>query len=351
MARLTNPPLTIMPTTTRAHPRLVIILIIVIALVGVVVVAFDWQEMSKVLVEADWRYIPAVLLFTFLSYACYSYAYAFVCDLLGISMRRRDLAMVCFISGVVNHVISTAGLAGYSLRYLLMRLYNVSLKDVLTSSILHIYITSLDMLTFLPLTFIYLLVHATVPKGIAITFGLVTLLFAFVLILTTVLVVFPSRRLPIIKILASLGQKILHHDYLPWLTQLDETLTCGTRAISQRPMLLAWILLLTLVDFICSIAAMGFVFEALGPGVKPAALVTGYVIGIMAGLASMVPGGFGVQEGSMAGIYALLGIHLEQAVLAAILFRILYYLVPYFLILPFSNRLVRRAKQQATIEV
>jgi uncharacterized protein (TIRG00374 family) len=351
MVRSTNPPSNIMQPTSRSHNRLVVIFLLIITVLGVVVVASDWQDMSQVLTQADWRYLPLVLLFTFFSYTSYSYAYAFVCDLLDIGMHKRDLAVVCFISGVVNHVLSTAGVAGYSLRYLLMKMYNVSLKDVLTSSILHTYITSLDMLTFLPLTFIYLLVRASVPRGIAIAFGLVTLLFALVLILTTVLVVFPSRRFPIIKVMASLGQKILHRDYLPWLTQLDETLTCGTLAIRQRPMLLVWIMFLTLVDFACSIAAMGFVFEALGPGVPPTTLVTGYVIGIMAGLASMVPGGFGVQEGSMAGIYALLGVHLEQAVLAAILFRILYYLVPYFLILPFSNRLLRRAKQQAAMEV
>jgi uncharacterized protein (TIRG00374 family) len=89
---------------------------------------------------------------------------------------------------------------------------------------------------------------------------------------------------------------------------------------------------------------------ALGTAVKPAALVTGYVIGIMAGVVSMVPGGFGIQEGSMAGIYGLLGIGFEQAVLAAILFRILYYLVPYFLILPFYRRLVTRAKQYTRAE-
>ncbi len=64
----------------------------------------------------------------------------------------------------------------------------------------------------------------------------------------------------------------------------------------------------------------------------------------------MVPGGFGVQEGSMAGIYALLGSRLEQALLAAILFRIMYYLVPYFLILPFYNGLLRKANQKPAIE-
>jgi glycosyltransferase 2 family protein len=328
----------------------VTLITILIILVGVIVVASDWQNIRRVLLKADWRYIAPALLFTFLSYFCYSYAYAFVCELIGIQMRKRELAQACFISVVVNHMVTTGGVLGYSVRYLLMRMYNVPFKDFLTSSFLHYYLTSLDMLIFLPLTFIYLQLHAVVPDGIAIAFGLMTLFFTLVLILTSILVFFPSRRQPIINLLASLSWKILHRDNLTWLTQLDESLTLGTKAIHQRPKLLVWIMLLTLIDFICSITAMGFVLQALGPAVSPPILVTGYVIGIMAGLISMVPGGFGVQEGSIAGVYSLLGVHFEQAVLAAILFRLLYYLVPYCFILIFYGRLLRTAKQQAVIE-
>lgn len=332
------------------HNRLISALIISITLVGVVLVASDWQDMRQVLAEADWRYLPLVLLFTFFSYTFYSYAYAFVAQMLGIAMGKRELAEVCFISTVVNHVLTSGGVVGYSLRYLLMKMYNVTLKDVLASSILHYYLTSLDMLTFLPLSFIYLLLNAAVPRGAAIALGVMTLIFGLVLVLITGLVLFPSRRRPIISLLARLGRKFLRRNLVTWLTQFDETVTRGMEVVRNKPLVLVWIMLLTLLDFSCSIIAMGFVFEALGPPVKAGALVSGYVIGIMAGLMSMVPGGLGIQEGSMAGIYALLGVRFEQAILAAILFRILYYLLPYFLILPFYNRLLHQAGKQAPIE-
>ncbi len=327
--------------------RLITLLILAIILVGVVVVVLDWGNMRQVLSEADWRYLPLVLAFTLLSYAFYSFAYAYVARLLGIQMRTRELAEVCFISTVVNHVLTSGGVVGYSLRYLLMKMYNVTLKDVLSSSILHYYLTSLDMLTFLPICFIYLMVNAAVPRGAAIALGIMTLLFALLLAIITILVVFPSRRKPITNLLGRIGEKILRRDLSSWLNQFDDTLTRGSEAFRHKPSALIWVMLLTLLDFASSIIAIGYVFEALGPAVKAGALVTGYVIGIMAGLLSMVPGGLGVQEGSMAGIYALLGVQFEQAVLAAILFRFLYYLLPYFLILPFYNRLVRQARKQA----
>lgn len=49
-----------------------------------------------------------------------------------------------------------------------------------------------------------------------------------------------------------------------------------------------------------------------------------------------------MQEASMAGIYALLGVPFEQVLLAVILFRGVYYLVPYVLSLIFYGRLLRR---------
>ncbi len=335
-----------MRPVSRPHNRLVTVIISSILVVGIAFVLSDWQDMCKVLGEADWRYLLPAALFTFLSYSFYSFAYAYVAQQLGIRMGKRELAEVCFVSTIVNHVLSTGGVVGYSLRYLLMRMYNVSLKEVLSSSFLHYYLTSLDMLTFLPLSFIYLLSHASVPRGAAIALGLMTLMFGCVLFLITGLVIFPSRRRPFITLVGRLGIKIVHRDITGWLAQFDESLTRGSQVFRQKPLKLLWIMALTLLDFSCSILALEFVFQALGPPVKAGILVSGYVIGIMAGLLSMVPGGLGIQEGSMAGIYALMGINLQQAVLAAILFRAIYYLLPYFLILPFSNRLLRRAKFQ-----
>jgi glycosyltransferase 2 family protein len=339
-----------MQQKTYSPNRLATAIILAITLVGIILVAADWQKMRLVLAEADWRYLPVVLVFTFLSYGFYSYGFAVVAQMLDIPMRKRELAEVCFISTVVNHVLTAGGVVGYSLRYLLMSMYKVSFKDVISSSIFHVYLTSLDMLTILPLSFIYLMVNAAVPQGAAIALGFMTVVFLVVLILTTGFVLFPAIRQPVISLLGYLGKKILRRDYKVWFSQLNESMTLGGEAIRNRPILLVWIMTLTLADFICSIAVMGFIFYALGASVTLGVLVTGYVIGIMAGLLSMVPGGFGIQEASMAGIYALLGVPLEVAVLAAILFRVFYYLVPYFCILPFYNRLLHQARQQAASE-
>jgi uncharacterized membrane protein YbhN (UPF0104 family) len=45
----------------------------------------------------------------------------------------------------------------------------------------------------------------------------------------------------------------------------------------------------------------------------------------------------------MAGIYALLGVPISSAVLAAILFRIVYYFLPFLASLGFYRRLLRES--------
>ena len=73
----------------------------------------------------------------------------------------------------------------------------------------------------------------------------------------------------------------------------------------------------------------------------PGVVVTGFAVGVAAGVMSMVPGGLGVQEGSMAGAYHLLGVPLEQGVLVSFLFRLVYYMFPFGVSLLFYRNVLR----------
>ena len=55
----------------------------------------------------------------------------------------------------------------------------------------------------------------------------------------------------------------------------------------------------------------------------------------------MVPGGMGVQEGSMAGVYGLLGVPFEQAVLVSLVFRVVYSVIPFGVSLSLYYRALR----------
>jgi uncharacterized protein (TIRG00374 family) len=317
------------------------VLILLVILAGALLVVLDWGRFGPVLAQADARPLAAALALTLVSYASTSTAFALVSRLLGIRMSKLELAQTGFVTIVLNHVIAAAGVAGYSVRYLLMRRHGVALKDVLAASILHFYLTSLDMLLMLPVGLLYLLLNASVTAGVTTLIGVVTLVMALVALAATGLIFLQTWRSRMSRVITHLGLALLRRDWGETLQRFDHTLGRGVKAMRRQPSTLMLVVALTWVDWFASLGVVWLCFDALGEPLSLGVTLSGYVIGIMAGVLSMVPGGLGVQEGSMTGVFVLLGAPFQQALLAAILFRGVYFLLPYGISLVFYRRLLR----------
>jgi uncharacterized protein (TIRG00374 family) len=236
----------------------------------------------------------------------------------------------------------------------MMARHGVALKDVAAVSIMHFYLTSLDMMIMLPVSLAYLLRHAQVAKGIAFSLSLLVVVLAIFAIGSAILIAFQNKRLPVLQALNRMAIRIVRRDFEPTLIQFDRTMTNGVTYIRRSPEQLLLVQGLTWVDWVGSVLVLGFCLDAFGPPVPFGVMITGFVIGVMVGLLSMVPGGVGVQEGSMTGVFTLLGVPLGQAVLAAVLFRGIFYFFPYLVSLGFSRWLigpVDPSSQQSLIEV
>lgn len=90
-----------------------------------------------------------------------------------------------------------------------------------------------------------------------------------------------------------------------------------------------------------ALAAFWFCVDAFGETLSPSVLVGGFTTGVALGFVSFVPGGLGVQEGTQAATLAILGVQLEHAALAAVLFRVVCYFLPFVISIPFYRALVR----------
>ena len=100
-------------------------------------------------------------------------------------------------------------------------------------------------------------------------------------------------------------------------------------------------------------AALGVLWlclDAVGALVALGVLLGGFSIGVVAGFASLVPGGVGVQDGSLAAVLALQGVPIEDAILGAVLFRLVYYVAPSLVTLPVYASF-RRGQGMPTVEV
>lgn len=337
--------------------RKVIWPVLAILAIGAGLVVWDGKRIAAVLLQADWHYLPGALIFTAVSYLCVSYTYTMVARIFGIRMPGRDLTEIGFVTTSLNHVVRSGGLAGYSVRYFLMNLHGVPLSEVLSSSFVHYYLTSIDMLVMLPVAIIYVLTRIEVINELRIALTtLVTFYILFTILFTYVVFSNPLRAWLLDRFRRFQTWLALRRDQPPaFLTRLQGGLidfnnhvVRGLQALRQETLSTSLIVLLTFVDWISSAVVVGLCFDAFGPALKPGAIIASFMIGVMAGVISAIPGGIGVQEGSMAGIGMLFGATFEQAILASLLFRIIYYFVPYAITPLFYPRLLHLPKLDTT---
>jgi uncharacterized protein (TIRG00374 family) len=79
---------------------------------------------------------------------------------------------------------------------------------------------------------------------------------------------------------------------------------------------------------VIALALLDAVFVALGVRLAPAVLVAGYAVGTIFMLVSITPSGAGIVEGAMTVTYASLGVPLEVAASAVVLFRLYTFWLP-----------------------
>lgn len=117
----------------------------------------------------------------------------------------------------------------------------------------------------------------------------------------------------------------------------------GMKVLVKKPPYLLIITGITIIDWIFWLAVMYYSFLAVNYSINIGFMITGFSIGQIVGILSMVPGGLGTLEGSMALIYAILGIPLETALSAILLYRVSFNIIPFVLSMPFYFSLKHRA--------
>jgi uncharacterized membrane protein YbhN (UPF0104 family) len=121
------------------------------------------------------------------------------------------------------------------------------------------------------------------------------------------------------------------------LATFDAALTRGMEAVRRHPEELIYLLLVTACDWFSAMICLGFCFQRWH---APAVCRVAHRqrAGAFGGPGLHDPGGLGIQEGSMAAYHSLWHL-VEQATLASVLFRVIYYFVPLAISLVFYRRL------------
>ncbi len=305
---------------------------------GIVLVALDWKEISSLLGRTSWPLLLPALLFTSTSYLCLSYGSAVIFRTFGLALTLGELLRIGFVANAVAFLLNVGGLTGVSLQFALMKNRGLPTEDILAAAFFQLYFSGLMLMVLLPAGLFSLLVNGPSTGGtaVAVAGGVLSALLAA----ATVLVFSRRFRSGLFRLAGSAVYFVTRRQIGPPLERMDATMDRGVTLMRKHPRVLWTLLGLSVGDWASTVTALWFCFLALGQILSPGQLLTGFSLGVAAGFVSFIPGGLGVQEGSMAGIYALLGVPLTSAALAAVLFRVIYYFLPFLVSLGFYRRLL-----------
>ena len=318
-----------------------VIAVAVFVLAGALVVALDWQQMRLIIGHTDWPLLVPAALLTLISYAALSASSVVVFRSFGLRVPIRDLLEISFVANVTTFLVNVGGLTGLPIQVVLLRRRGLSTEQVLAPSFFELYFSSLVLIILLPIGLFSVVSSRAVPAGAGVGIGIGAAALSTLLVLAGLVVFVGPIRAAVLDVLGKVVRSVIKRSIDSALRDFDAAMTRGIEVMRGNPRVLVLLLSLTVVDWLSTLGVLWFCFESLGTSVGAGTLVTGFSLGIAAGFVSFIPGGLGVQEGSMAGVYALLGVPLRSAVLAAILFRVVYYFIPFLVSLGFYRRLLR----------
>jgi uncharacterized protein (TIRG00374 family) len=106
--------------------------------------------------------------------------------------------------------------------------------------------------------------------------------------------------------------------------ELEATVAVLRRGRARLLLVFFWVL----VDWGFMALALYFCFRAAGVALPPGLLLVGFTVMFLSSNINPVPAGLGVSETLLAFTFKLLGVGFEKTLVAALLFRLVYYLVP-----------------------
>ncbi|NNN06451.1 MAG: flippase-like domain-containing protein [Elusimicrobia bacterium] len=281
----------------------------------------------------SWLWVGAALACACASHAMVGLALSETLAVLGHVLGAPVVLGIALVSTTANYVLSAGGATGFALKAHLLHKRRVPIATTITASAVTSAILYAVLALILAQGLATLLLRAGGARVAVLesAFGLLVLLALAGLIL----VVFFNRaargrlthRLFRVTNRAafSLSQReIPPEDFAAFEMQLTQGLA---RIRSGRGRLTATVLY-TCLDWGFAMTALWLCFRATGNNLPLGYLVAAFTTSQAATLIPILPGGLGAAEGSIAALMAGLGVDAGAALVAAMLFRLCYYVVP-----------------------
>jgi glycosyltransferase 2 family protein len=244
------------------------------------------------------------------------------------------LFVITFISATFNYIISSGGMSTMAVRSFLLRHEKVPYSLSIPLSFAQNMIFNL-VLSFVCLGgVIYLRNHQELIGPSKQIFVLIFMIGLITVVVLMVLVFFNRRfRHWFLRYLLQVISWVKLRFFRKKSSAKDLKVMQDEIEVSIKYLHRGWVNLLVVLfwvsmDWFCTALTLFFCFRAAGVHLSFGLLLVGFAVEFLTSTANVVPAGLGVTEGSMAGVFRLLGVDSNQALVAALLFRVIFFLIP-----------------------
>ncbi|MFN8627285.1 MAG: flippase-like domain-containing protein [Candidatus Binatia bacterium] len=280
------------------------------------------------------------------SYVLMALSYQGIADAAGVHVPFWEMLKITFVANTANYVVSTGGLSGFAIRlYFFLRL-SIPSGTAVIISLVQGFLTNVVLLIFVVVGFAYLLAAHNLHGYALGAMAMMLCLFTLAAGVALLLLLHRTLRRRTLFILAETVHWFMHR-FFPrhkpgrvHVWRFQRNLNRGIEFLLRRKAKMVVPTLWIVADWLFTLFILYGAFIAVHHRVPMTFVIVGFAVGIVLSLVSFVPGGLGVMEGSMAAIFVSLAVPFETAVIAVLIFRIAYYVLPMVVSVFFFRRML-----------
>jgi uncharacterized protein (TIRG00374 family) len=309
------------------------------AFIGVFILFYTFKQadLSKLAehfqdIDRLWALLVAVT--TALSYLCIAAVLHRLLEGMEYPLPFASSVRISLISCTLNYVMAFGGLSGMAAKVYLLAREKVPPSDALSISIVHAFLTNTVAVIFIYLGFFFLYngykMTSREIEG-AMLFLLLAFVFIWITVQTIVHEAFRKRLWQFCYWLASTICSRLHHPrwlHLEKAQAFFENFNASMNLLVRNPKMLLAPATFALLDWVLMILCLKCSFLAVRCPVDTSTLLAGFSIGIFVTIFTLTPVSIGVTEGSMAGLFYLMGVDYDSALMATLIYRVGYFFLP-----------------------
>lgn len=279
-------------------------------------------------------YLAAALACAAVSYFAIAWSFSALLGSTPHAVPFRRVAVITLLSTTFNYVVSTAGLSSIAVRLFLFKKEKVPVSVMAPISVAQSMLTNVVLAAFCLVGLLVLGSRGDLQGGVEqiLIWGALGVLVALVGLALLVFLSQTVRR----RILSGCltlwhwtEKKVLRRHQAERLPDtVLHNVDASIRMLQSHWGSLGQALGFVTMDWVFTALTLGASFLAAGVPMSWGYLMVGFALAFLSTTINIFPGGLGVMEGLLAVTYAHFGVAPEKALVAALLFRVTYFLIP-----------------------